>query len=795
MPNFLQALIRIWLRPFRALGAFSLLWFVTLALGIAVTSVCYTQLKQTVLQPLAFPNPEQLVAINRVQGMCQGCPVTAGLMADIAAIPGLLAGGYTQAPQRMSGTDLVPASVAVNSATPNFFGMLAAPAALGRNLRETDADTDAIMLSDATWRSTFNASPDVIGKTVRIGAQPKVIAGVLAAGIARVAGGDVYQVSRFSDFTDGSNFLSVIARIRPSLSGPELQAGLQAALAMSAKRSPVNYSATDYQLVPQDLLASRTRWVRETLTPVLAIVLVLALLMAANASSLFAVSVLERINALSTEMALGAERSRLLAGVAAQALSFTFTAALLACLLSPPLFELTRRYLLTGMTSLMNVQFDWVAVIIVACGFAILNVVAAVLPAAIILKSAALTQSERVQTAGAGSRFSRVALAVQLVAATSVVMLALLLVRTMDNLSKVDPGFDLAPIWTVKLILPEAPESDTDVQAIARNAEFMRQTREALGQIPGVASVAFAGDIPLGDQLWNNGDFIVPGAVSKDPNQAPYAQFRPISAGYSDALGIKLISGKIPEWHPGDVVIEAAVNQEYVSRYMAGIDPVGRVIEDRKVRIVGVLASVKQVGLSENVEPDVYAPFAEFFWYTQAQLIVRGNSAQPIAGLYSSVRAKIQRIDASVPLFEPQTGFDLRQSAMRDTTLMGRVVLCFASLALLTTALGLFGLCAFSVAKRKREFGLRLAIGAAPRSLIQEILRANLNLSMLCAGLGLVLGFFLSQLIAASLFGVARADWASALGAVISIAIISAAATFFPAWRASRTDPMEALRA
>jgi putative ABC transport system permease protein len=788
------ALRRIWLRPFRTLGAFSLLWLLTLALGIAVTGVCLTQLRQTVLRPLDFPHPEQLRAIDRRQGMCQGCPVTAPLMRDIANIPVLQAAGFTSQALRLSSATLAATSVAYTTGTARLFEVLAAPAQLGRNLQRADADTDAITLADSVWRSQFNANPAVIGQTVRIGTQPKIIVGVMRPGLARVAAGDVYALSNFSEATDDSNFLSVIARVVPAMSAAQLDAGLKNALATSRARS-TSYSAADYQLLPQDLLVSRTRWVSRTLKPVLAIVLILALLMAANASSLFAVSVLERIQALSTEMALGASRARLLGGVALQAVSFTLTAAILAALFSPWLFEATRTYLLTGLTTLQNVAFEWPALLWVTLLFTALNVLAAVVPAAIILKNAALTQTERAQTSGAGARFGRRALAVQLVAATAVVMLSLLLLRTMAKLNEVNPGFDLAPIWTAKMILPNAAQDASD-PGVLRNTEFLSRVQAAVAGIPGVAAAAIAGDIPLGDQLWNNGDFVVPGAVSKDVNQVPYAQFRPVSAGYAQALNLKVVSGRMPQWRPGAQLNEAAVNEEYVKRFMPGIDPVGRVIADRKLRIVGVLQSVQQVSLSAAVEPDVYAPFAEFFWYSQAQLIVRMQpNTQASAAIIDAIRQAVRDIDASVPIFEPQTGTQLRESAMRDATLLGRTVLTFAVLSVLTTALGLFGLCAFAVTRRKREFGLRLAIGASPTAVVREIVQTNLRLSGLCAAAGLVLGFFLSTLISSNLFGVARYDFASALGAALVIATISALASLLPAWRASQCDPLSALRA
>jgi putative ABC transport system permease protein len=792
MPTLL-ALYRAWTRPFRTLGFFSVLWLATLALGISVTAICVMQIQQTVLRPIGFSKAQELVAIERFEGMCRSCPISAGLWRDLAATPELQVGAYTNQPKRLSGKDILALSVSFSPVTPNFFDVFGTPALLGRLLSDADSDSDAVVISETFWRSQFAARVDIIGQQVRLGEQNKVIVGVLNPAFSRLTHSEVFGSSRFSDSSDGNNFLRAIARVPAHVSPAKLSAGLQNALSASRKRAPNNYSGLDLRLQTSDLQSNSTRWQRDTLYPVLAIVLLLALLMAANASSLFAVSVLARIEALSTEIALGASRTRLLLGIVAQSLLFTVTAALFAALLSPALFALTREYLLVGMSSLLAVQFQFSSLIIVSAGFACLNIIAAVLPAALILRNVALNSSERSTLGGAGARFGRHALALQLVAATSVVMLALLLLRTMDNVNQVDPGFDVKQVWTAKLILPNEAKDVNDAAA-QKNGEFIARLRQALARVPGVEAVAVAGDVPLGQQAGNNGDFIIPGASSKDANQAPYAQFRPISEGYAQALGLRLVRGKLPQWQPGEKLMEAAVNQEYVDRYMPGLDPIGRTVPDRNVRIVGVLQSVRQAGLSQKPEPDYYASFANFYWYTRAQLIIRAApKLQP--QLFEQVRKITQAIDPSVPLFEPESGADLHAFAMQETTLLTRAVLSFALLALLTTALGLFGICAFAVARRRREFGLRMAIGAAPLSLVREVLRDNLKLSGICALLGLFAGYALSQIIATQLYGVSRLDWASAAGAVLVMLVMSALAALLPAHRASRTDPLVVLRA
>ena len=188
---FLRPMYKAWIRPYRALGAFSILWTLVLALGIAVNTVCYPQIQQTVLKPLDFPNPEQIISVVRSSGMCKSCPVSAPLWRDIhAQLPGIA--GFSTESQRLSGDQLSAQNVLNARVTPNFFSPFNAPAKFGRLLQSADADTDTIVISEKLWRTHFNADPGIVGKTVRVGKTIKVIVGVASAAFERAAQADVF---------------------------------------------------------------------------------------------------------------------------------------------------------------------------------------------------------------------------------------------------------------------------------------------------------------------------------------------------------------------------------------------------------------------------------------------------------------------------------------------------------------------------------------------------------------------------------------------------------------------------
>jgi putative ABC transport system permease protein len=810
--------IKIWLRPFRTLGAFSLLWLATLSLGIAISAVAYTYFKHTVLAPLDLPKSDQLYAIVRSIDQSAAASaassrakltvakldtLTRGLLSEVNAIKGLEAAGSVRQLHRLSGPGLAARQVALLQMTSNWLRVLGVKAQFGRRLDRSDCDSDRVMISDALWRDAFKADASVLGRVVEIAGESKTIVGVLPQSLQRVVRADVFSTSKFHAVArDREHSLKVIARRFNSLSADALSVRLSKAFAAWRTRVADAHSKKDTGLSPIDLHTDRNNSTRETLAPILALVALLALLMACNASSLFAVSVLERVHELAIEVALGARVRRLLLQIAAQSLVFTAFATAIAVPLCPLLFALARRYFLDGSAELADVQYDLNALLVAAAAFALLNLAAALLPAAAILRRINLVRSERALLSTTGARFARSALAFQLVAATAVILLSLLLLRTLQNLNQIDPGFDLEHLWSAQIVLPNRTDTgkpEKDQSAVLANVEFMEFVRRDVAKIPGVRAASFASEVPLALERSKAIELQIAGAKPDASGRAPYAQLRAIDAHYLSALGLKTVAGRLPKADSGltdpdeNVEQEVAVNQSYVARFMPGVDPIGRKIVGHYARVVGVLPAFKQLALSELSEPELYTPMA-LQALNESSLLVRTEKPTPPQSLEDRIRQIVRAADQNVPLAGALTGARLRDASIQDRINLSRVLTLFAALALLSTALGLFSLSAYSVAKRVREFGLRLAVGAAPMRLLREVLFENLRFTGACAAAGLVLGALLSELVANKLYAVYWFDWRSAVGAALLIQLVCVLAAMLPAWRASRTDPMTVLR-
>lgn len=806
--------LKMWLRPFRTLGAFSLLWLATLSLGIAVSAVAYSYFKHTVLAPLDLPKSDRLYAIVRDIDAATALPsassaanldtLTRGLLSEVNAIKGLEAAGSVRQVHRLSGPGLAAQQVALLQTTPNWLRLLGVKAQLGRRLTAADGDSERVMISDALWRDVFNADASVLNRAIEIAGEPKTIIGVLPKSLQRIARADVLSASKFPGVArDRDYFLKVIARRFNSLAPDALSARLSQAIAARHARAPAAYaSKAATRLLPIKLHIDRSRATRETLAPVLALVALLALLMACNASSLFAVSVLERVHELAIEVALGARIRRLLLQIAAQSLIFTAIAAAIAVPLCPLLFAVARQYFLGGNAELVEVKYDANSLLLATAAFALLNLAAATLPAAAILRRINLVRSERALLSTTGARFARSALAFQLVAATAVILLSLLLLRTLQNLTQIDPGFDLAHLWSAQIVLPNRTDTGKpakDLSAVLANVEFMEIVQKGVAKIPGIRAASFASEVPLALERGKSIPLYIVGATADSFGRTPYAQLRAIDGHYLNALGLKPLAGKLPSFNAQSdnlaehAELEVAVNQSYVARFTPGINPIGRKLIGHNARVVGVLPAFKQLALSELSEPELYTPMS-LPGLNDVSLLVRTETSTPPAGLEDQIRLIVRAADQNVPLAGALTGARLRDASIQDRINLSRVLTLFATLAILTTALGLFSLSAYSVTKRVREFGLRLAVGAAPMRLLREVLFENLRFTGACAAAGLVLGALLSELVANKLYAVHWFDWRSAVAAALLIQLVCVLAAMIPAWRASRTNPMTVLR-
>jgi putative ABC transport system permease protein len=793
-----------WLRttfqPFRALGPFSLLWLITLAIGIAVATVSFTQLSRTLLDRLALPKPNQLYVITRESMSQSNQGLSKGLIEEIRIQKHIDIAGTLRAQQRISGAGISPQQVQQLSVMPQYFRVLSVKPMLGIRLDAKDADSDAVMISYALWRELFDSDPNILSRTIQLGGEDKRIIGVLPRVMQRVADEDVYAVSLFDNMGADTEFnFRTIARRYQDLSESEFVSAIGDALDTRRERTNQAYSANT-RLKVENLKTARTAQVRDMLQPILALVALLFVLMACNAASLFSVSVLERIHGLAIESAMGATLFGMLRQMLWQSFVFTVFAALIAAPFCPALFTLAHQYFLQSLPMLLEVQFDWRIWLLVTLLFSVLNAAAAFLPAAFILRRSSLNRSDRTIVTTQGARFARTALAFQLVGASAVILLSVLMIRSLQALNAINPGFALPRLMTASLVLPnrtDTGKAEKDIAAQQANLEFLVQLQKNLSKIEGIHSVSFASEAPLLEGRAIQLELRLEGVELANTIE-PLVTLHAIDSSFADALGITLLEGRLPVFKAESAEQEAAVNLAYVKRYANDQDILGREVEGRNVRIVGVLANYKNKSLAADTEPALYVPIALDF-LNEIKLLARVQdgyvlNADSSLALAKTITDSVHRLEPNVPISNFKNGELVREGSLRDRIGLTRVLWSFSILSIATVTLGLFSLGAYSVTKRKREFGLRAAFGATPSVLMRQVVTENLRFSCYCVIAGLIIGSFLSNLISSKLY---RLTWMDGISALLTLALmigVCLLAALIPAWRAAKVMPTKNLR-
>ena len=391
----------------------------------------------------------------------------------------------------------------------------------------------------------------------------------------------------------------------------------------------------------------------------------------------------------------------------------------------------------------------------------------------------------------AGLAAAEIAIGVMVVAGAG------LFLRTLDRLAAVDPGFHASSVLTmhVNLPLPAYPTPE-------RTLPFYEAAQREIASLPGVRSAAFGGSLPLSG--WNIGQgFSVVGEPPPPMAGGPAAHYQIVGAQYFETLGIPLEAGRPFDSHDNDASQQVAiVNQEFVRRYLHGGRAIGRHVRVQAMKIsgptmvereiVGVSGQVKVDGLSEaEKNTEIYVPLTQNPWY-DASLVVQ-TATDPLS-MTAAVKAAVARIDKGLALTQVRTMDQIVYQSAAAPRFRARLLGGFAGLALILAAVGIFGVLAFSVTQRTREFGIRMALGAHSRDVLRIVLSRGLQIAGAGIAIGIAAAVLLVRAVSTLLFGVRPLDAVAFLGSATILALVALTAAAIPAWRASRVDPSIALR-
>ena len=802
MDTLLQDL-RYAVRQLRTHPAFAIAVVLTLALGIGANTAVFSVVNAVLLKPLTYQNPDRL-AIVWEQNTKRGVPFNVVNPRNYLDwkersrnFAGLAAFGWSQ----RTFTGDAPESVQGRKVTQDFFDVLGATPEMGRVFTSGDALPGAppvILISDGFWRRRFGADPNILGRSVPVAGGTAQIIGVMPASFRPMPWGseEFWEPLALdpSDHRHNGRFLMVVGRLRPGTTIAAAQSELTAISAGLAREYPefdTDWGTNVVGLTDQVVGGSRRAlWI---LFGAVAMVLLIA---CANVGNLVLVRAARRERELAVRAALGASRTRLVRQWVVESLLLSLLGGGAGLLLASWGLDLLIAAAPGGVPRLAEISID-TTVFLVTTGVSIAVGLGFGLFASLRDREgieAALRGESGRTTAGAAAARLRNGLVVTQVAFAFILLIgAGLLVRSLSNLSSVNPGFDPRNVLGVSLVLP-----DGTYPTGPRQAAFYEQLVDQVRHLPGVEGAGVVSFPPLiGPNAATS--FSIVGRPAPAPGQAPGADIRIADSGYFGAMRIPLIRGRLPLPSDGPssppVVV---INQTMARRFWPGEDPIGRRIQvswtdpAAQPEIVGIVGDVHGRTLDSDFRPTIYYSLAQS--PTGALTLVARRQGDP-EPLTQGVTTVVHRIDPALPLTGVATMSSLLSTSMSDRRYPMLLLAVFAGLALVLSAVGIYGVLTYTVTQRLREIGVRMALGARGSDVLRLVINGGLRPTLLGVVIGGAGGALGARALRSLLYDVTPADPGTLLGVSALLVTVALAAMYLPARRATRVDPIVTLRA
>jgi predicted permease len=811
------------LRALRRAPSFTLMTLVTLALGLGAATAIFTILDAVVLRPLPYPNGDRLVALSTpVPGMkaspewglarhevfyfkqrsrtLEDVGVYNG---DVALIPG--DGGSHDAER----VPLVYVSA-------NLFAVLGIVPERGRlfnwddNRRAKDT-IDVALLTHGFWTRRFGGDPAIVGKRLDLEGYPVTVVGVLPANAElpdRKADLWLPLGMNAADPAISNHVFAGVGRLRPGTNVADAQRELTALTAQFPEVFGGFYTPRFMQTTGFTTRVISLRddvvgpFVTKALWIIFAAVSVVLLIAAANVANLFLVRLEARRLETALRSAVGASRADLAWHHLAESLTLAVVAAFGAIAVAWGGLRILVAFAPSSLPRLEEVHLAWPSVIFAFVCSVVAGVLLAISPS---LRRVDLTLLREGGRGGTGSRRRLAARNVLVVAQMALALMLLaaagLLVRSLRNLHSVKSGFDARNVLTLSLTLPNGRYRAYDTAA-----RLFEQLATRIGSLPGVRSVGFGNELPL--EMSDGCTSAVVDAPGPSGERSDCVQMMMVTPGYFETLGIA-IQGHAPTW--AETIAGGAgaiVSGAFANRFWPNDNPIGRGVRccngtPPYYRIVGVTGAVRTHGLDRTPGQVVYFPAIPFSgknkgieWnLTTSSMVVRTTSGAPMQTLVPAIRGVVSEIDPQIPITDiaPMEEILAKSLARRSFTMM--LLATAAALALVLSAVGIYGVISYVVAQRRSEIGIRMALGARAAEVRALVVRQSLGLACVGVGIGLVAALATTRALGALLFGVSPTDPLVLASATVVLLALAAAASYAPARRASKVDPVEALRA
>ncbi len=794
--------LRYGVRTLTKKPAFSIIAVITLALGIGANSAIFSVVNAVLLRPLPFPESERIAVlegINPSKGITQS-NMSVPDFADwqnqnhvFEQVAGFISGNVF-----LAGGEEAE-RVRATSATADFFPLFRTNAFQGRTLQADDAQPSrepVVVMSYELWQRRFGADRNIVGSKVMLSSKSATVVGVMPPGFDYPTRTELWVPFPINPATErrDNRYVSVITRLKKGVTVSQAQAEMDTINQRLAQT--YNETNSGWTIRVTNLQEQLVGGLRLSLLVLLGAVAFVLLIACANVANLLLARATVRAKEIALRTALGASRGRIIRQLLTESVLLSSVGGGIGLLLGVWLTKL-----LIAVSPPNTPRFDEIRpdarVLVFTVALAVITgVIFGLTPA---LQASRVDLNERLKetgrsgSGGASRNRLRSLMMVSEIALSFVLLVgAGLLIKSFIRLREVSPGFNPDNTLTMRVSLPGAkyPQGEPRVQ-------MFRQLVERLKALPGVQSAGAVLSLPLSGDTFNVWRAVIREGRPATPEESDNAAYLVATPDYFRTLNIPLITGRaFTEQDTEETPKVLIVNETMARRLWPGESPVGKrltIWRDEKFprEIVGVVGETKP-SLDADPGPQMYVPYAQDSSWSGMSLVIRTNGDQP--GMSAAVRNEIRALDKGIPVFNVRTMNDVLATSVAPRRAPVLLLSAFAGVALLLAMIGIYGVTAYYVTQRTQEIGIRMALGAQMSDVLKLVLKGGIALAVIGIAVGLVGAFALTRLMSSLLFGVKPTDVVTFALVSLCLLVTALIACYIPARRATKVDPMVALR-
>ncbi len=782
----------------------SVLAIVAFALGIGITTAVFSIFNGVLLQPLPYPHPEQLVAVYGTQPACSTCPASFPKYYDWKTRNHVFSamGGSTPASFVITGRG-EPARLSGVSTTASLFDVFGVEPMIGRRYTDEEDQPNGpklVVLAYELWNTRLGADPSVLGQTILFDGQPYEIIGVMPKTFTHRRAEFFIPLQRKLDpATRGNHFLATYARLKPEVPLERAIKEMRDLGQVLAREYNYNHGI-DVRSLHEAVVGG----VRPPLRVLMGAVFLVLLIACANVANLLLASGMARRRELAIRLALGAGGRDLARQLTAESLMLSLIGGGLGILLAQWIIDTFVKLAGNQLPRSTFVTIDASVLAFSALLSVGVGIFCGVWPLVVLRtrELAPLVREGDTRTGtGAGRRFGNGLVVAEIAVAFTLLVGAGLLVKNLTFLMKRDAG-----IRTDRIVAFDIAPTGQQYETADRGTDFFRRLYQRLIRMDTVESAGVTSHLPMYNFGWN-GEYQIEGEMPWGPNEAPLVENRWMFGDYLKTMGIPVLRGRMLDERDGKGSLAVLINQRMANKFWPGKDPIGKRFGQGKdvtqwFEVVGVVGDIRSFGLAQTAPYEFFRTIEESPFtlkvndrdqYIPMTVVIHTRSAEPTT-IMPTVRQVIASIDPKLPIMSIQTMDQVVAASVGQPRLISALTALFAALAGLLATVGVYGVMAYNVRRQRREFGIRLALGADKSRMSRLVVKRGLILAVAGVGTGAAGARLLTGVLRTLLNDVKPTDPAIFAGTAVILMIVALVASYLPARIAGRVDPMIVLR-